>query len=184
MDLIFSFDISTTTTGVGIIVVDNGKIVSVDSWFYKPDKSLDIIQMLYIFKKDIIGKVKSELAKYDNCNVHIAVEDIILYMKNSTAATTTLLSAINRLLCVSLFEEFNNVNLIHVNTIRSTLRKKAGVDKLDKEMIPDILEDIIGSHIDGWKFGWEKGKKGNVKKESYDKADALAVGICYLLKNF
>lgn len=188
MELIVGLDISTTTIGYSFLTIDdNSKISSAKCFYYKPKKELPIIEMLYCVKKDLMQIIINETDKHQDCKIHISVEDIILFMKgHSTATTITALSAINRLLCVSLYEVFENINLINVNTVRSCLKKELGTkEKIDKSQVADTIQTIIRANgLPDWKFDFELNRNGKSKVENEDKADGLAVSICYYLKNW
>jgi len=182
--LYFGLDISTTTVGFSSIVIEDEKIKIISSIFYKPNKDDDLIKMLSDTKCFIINQMQTAQKEY-NLEPIIAIEDIILCMIKTTAQTTTLLSAINRVLCVASYELYNKpISLLPVQTIRATIRKKAGLKgRLEKENVPKAIEKIMRKYNKKWKFEMELNRNKKPKPENYDRADAIAVALALAIRN-
>ncbi len=146
--LYIGLDVSTTTIGIGFITISKNKIEKVEQKFYSPRKNKDYekttdgtIQMLVDAKINVLNIIEDYRAINNNIIPNIAVEDIILYMPKSTAQTTTILSAINRLICVSCIEKYGNLKTFPVAGIRSMLRKLINQkEKLEKQNVPAAIE--------------------------------------------
>ncbi len=182
MTIYIGLDISTTTIGYSAIVLKDKKITNVYYGYYCPNKKLDTIGLIVDAKNKIIKEIDNILSKYDDKEVYVCIEDILLQAKMTTAMTITKLAGINRTLCVAMQEKFGNLKLIYVQTIRAQLKKMSGrKERVDKESVPDVLEEIICKHLKDWKFDFELKKngknKGGRKIENYDKADGMAVAI-------
>ena len=176
-------DISTTTLGYSLILIEDNVIKEIESEYYKPNKELDDVMMILNTKKFIMSKIEEAEKKYSLIPM-ICVEDILLTTNRTTPRTITILSAINRVLCVAAYEKYNNINLLPVQTVRATLRKEAGLEgRLEKENVPDVLELIMKKHIKNWKFNWELGKRGKKMVENYDRADAISIALAVAYKN-
>ena len=182
-NLMAGLDISTTTVGLSIILIEDFIIKEIESSYYKPNKELDDIKMIFDTKKFIMSKIEKAEKKYSLIPI-ICVEDILLTTAKTTPRTITILSAINRVLCVAAFEKYNNICLLPVQTVRATLRKEAGLEgRLEKENVPDALELVMAKHINNWKFNWELGKRGKKNIENYDRADSISIALAVAYKN-
>lgn len=188
--LIAGFDISTTTIGISFVYIEDKKIKEINYFYYKPKKTLGQIRMLFEAKKFIMDALDKVEDKY-KIKATICVEDILLFAQKTTYKTIAVLSAINRVLSVGFYERYGAVNLFAVSTIRATIRKEFGAkERIEKKQVPLTLEKILQKHIPSFKFDWEitkAGKRKNCKdkllEENFDKADALAVAMTYIIKN-
>ena len=176
-------DISTTTIGYSAIVIKDKKITNVYYDYYCPNKKLDSISLIVDAKDKIINAINNIISKHnEDKDIYVCVEDILLQATKTTAMTITKLAGINRTLCVAMKENFGNLKLIYVQTIRAQLKRMAGrTDRVDKESVPDVLQEIVSKHIKDWTFDFELKKigkkKGEKKIENYDKADGMAVAL-------
>lgn len=185
MTLLIGLDISTTTIGFSHILIENNKIIDISYNYFKPNKKINELKMICEAKNFIIEQIDKICETYKTTPI-VCVEDIMLFGGNqSTARTITILTAINRAICVSAFEKYNEqVALLPVATIRSILRKAALLEgRLEKENVPQAMETIIKKHIPEWKFDFEISKKGKTLTENYDKSDGLAVALAYSIQN-
>lgn len=189
--LYVGIDVSTTTIGIGFILIQENKIINIDSVYYSPrkfknyEKTADgTIEMLFDAKNNVLNMIE-DYSKNIKIEPIIAVEDIILYMPKSTAQTTTILSAINKLICVSCLEKFKNVKTYPVMTIRSNLRKLICLDsKLEKQNVPLAIEKYVAeNHMQSYKYHMLTSKTGKIIDENYDMADAIAVALINALTN-
>jgi len=180
--LLVGLDISTTTIGFSAVVIENDKIINIDYSYFKPNKKLGQIKMLIDAKNHIISMIDKSAKKYDLEPI-ICVEDILVFASKTTTRTLTVLSAVNRVICVAVLEKYNNLNLLPVATIRASIRKLAlEKERIPKEDIPAAIEKIMQKHIKNWKFDWELNKNGKIKPENMDKSDGIAVAFAVAYK--
>lgn len=166
---VLGLDASTNTIGISIIDYDElGNLSLIDKLFYKPPKKGHPIERLAFTKLAISNLID----KYNPD--HIAIEDIILFMKGkSTAKTTTSLAALNRTVGLAAYEKTGKPpTLLNVLTIRHAIKLK----KLpSKEEIPDVVAERLG-----FKWEWMKNKNGKIIAENFDVADGIAVALAFI----
>mgnify|MGYP003405770563 FL=1 len=170
MNQILSFDASTTTIAFAhLIKDDNGKINLLACDHYNPSKKLDLFPKL----SKVQDFIKSTLNS-TNCE-DTAIEDIILHMnKFTTAQTISTLAILNRTVGLTIFNETGKApELLNVMKIRHSIKLTKVLPK--KEEIPALVETYINCP-----FPYVYKKKGGIANESMDRADAIAVGLCYL----
>ena len=89
----------------------------------------------------------------------------------STAKTIIMLTTFNRMICLTSYDYLgSSPKLYSVMTIRHGL--KTGKELPKKEEMPAL----VAQHL-GITFPYEYNKKGNIKVESFDKADGMAVAL-------
>lgn len=165
---ILGFDASSTTIGYCVLNWDEStnNISFVKAGYIKPIKKGSIIERIV----DTRNKVQKIIvdAKPD----YIAIEEIIQFMKGkSTAKTIIMLTTFNRMICLTSFDYLGKEpTLYSVMTIRHGLKTTKDLPK--KEEMPAL----VSKHL-GITFPYEYGKKGQLKVESYDKADGMAVAL-------
>jgi Holliday junction resolvasome RuvABC endonuclease subunit len=168
---ILSFDCSSTTIGYAVLEVDNN-INFIDVNYIKPEKDGSLITKIANTRdkiNTIINQVKPD---------HIAIEDIIAFMKGkSTAQTIIMLTTFNRMICLAAYDYLNKEPSLHnVMSIRHGLKNSKVLPK--KEEMPEL----VAKHLN-IKFPYQYSKKGRVKGkaiiENQDMADAIAVGLYY-----
>ncbi len=165
---IFGLDISSSTVGWSVLEIDdNNQIHFIKCGFVKPPKDGSILDKV-IFTRNKIKEI-IDVEKPD----YIGIEDLILFMIKSTATTTTTLSAFNRVLGIMSYDYLSShPGLFSVMSIRHAL--KLGKTLPKKEEMPDL----VSKHL-GITFPYVKDKKGKIKSESMDMADAVAVALYY-----
>lgn len=171
MKKVLGFDVSSSCIGYAVLEIsDNNiiKFVSCDN--LKPLKRGSIIERLVDTRdkiQTIIGNIKPD---------YIAIEDIVQFMKgHSTAKTIIMLTTFNRMIGLASYDYLHNSpELFSVMTIRHGLKMSKYLPK--KEDIPEL----VASHL-GIVFPYAINKKGNIKTESYDMADGIAVALYYAL---
>lgn len=165
---ILAFDVSSTTIGWCSLGWDesNNDINLIDMGFIKPPKKGSIIERIV----ETRNKVQKVIV--DSKPDYIAIEDIIQFMKGkSTAKTIIMLTTFNRMIALTSYDYLGKEpSLYSVMTIRHGL--KFGKDLPKKEDMPDL----VSKHL-RITFPYEYGKKGQIKAESYDKADGVAVAL-------
>lgn len=182
MTLIVGLDISSTTIGISAVVINNSKITNIKYFYYKPDKSLDDIQLISKAKNDILDEVEKIQNEYSEAPI-ICVEDILLNTRTTTQRTITLLTAINRVICVALFERYDNVHLLPAVSVRAILRKELNQkEQIDKDHVPFAVEKIIKKSKKNWKFEFENNRNNKPREENFDKADAVAIALAIAYK--
>jgi Holliday junction resolvasome RuvABC endonuclease subunit len=168
MKTVLGFDASSTTIGYCVLSLDEttNDISFVKAGYIKPLKKGTIIERIV----DTRNKVQKVIV--DSQPDHIAIEEIIQFMKGkSTAKTIIMLTTFNRMICLTAYDYLGNSPVLYsVMTIRHGL--KFGKDFPKKEEMPAP----VAQHL-GITFPYEYNKKGNIKVESYDKADGIAVAL-------
>ena len=159
---------SSTTIGYCILKWDEttNDIKFVAASYLKPIKKGPILERVV----DTRNKIQQVIvaAKPD----YIAIEDIIQFMAGkSTAKTIIMLTTFNRMIGLTAYDYLGNVpELFSVMTIRHGLKLTKDLPK--KEQMPAL----VANHL-GITFPYEYNKLGNIKVESYDKADGVAVAL-------
>lgn len=173
---ILSFDASTTTIGISLLTKNDSTNKTTLDYisYFKPPKDGALFERFKI-TKDYILDIIDQLSPDE-----IVIEDFIPYMKGSNAATTILLATFNRMIGLAVFEKTGKLpKMINVVALRHTL--KLTKDLPSKEEIPEL----VATHLE-IKFPYvyisDGKKKGQVAEESFDIADAIALGLAYLMK--
>lgn len=168
MPRVLGLDASTNT--IGICVLDftlDGKFDLVIASYYKPPKKGHPIERLAITK----SAIEKIIEKYNPD--HVALEDIILFMKGkSTAKTTTSLAALNRTVGLAVHNKTNTPpTLLNVLTIRHAIKNG---EVPDKDKIPETVANKLNIE-----FPWIYNKNNKPIPENYDVADGIAVALAY-----
>lgn len=165
---ILGFDVSSTTIGWCSLSWDESTndISLIQMGFIKPPKKGSIIERI-VETRNKVQKVIVD-AKPD----HIAIEDIVQFMQGkSTAKTIIMLTTFNRMIGLTSYDYLGEEPVWYsVMTIRHGL--KTGKELPKKEDMPDLVSQHLRIT-----FPYEYGKKGQVKDESFDKADGVAVAL-------
>jgi Holliday junction resolvasome RuvABC endonuclease subunit len=175
MKKILSFDVSSSTIGYSVIEYDLNSINLVEYGNVKPPKS-DKGSLSY----RALSAVKSittivERVKPDE----VAIED---YAKRfsagrSTARTIIVLSFFNELMCLTVLDKLNiEAYRYPVITIRSSISHHLSIKTISKEDMFKVICDNFKNFLP------KKNKVGGIKEESFDEADAIAVGFCHAIK--
>lgn len=173
---ILGLDVSTTTIGIAIVefekYISDAKLIHTE--YYKPNKKTDEINRLKE-AVDYILKI-AEKFKVDD----VAVEEYIKFMKGSSGASTVIpLAIINTTLRLFIYEKLNIMPFVYnVLTIRHAL-------KFDKKLpAKEDIPEIVARHLN-INFPYEykinrKTKQQDIKIESYDVADSVAVALAHI----
>lgn len=166
---VLGFDVSSTTIGWCVLEVDGPDIKFIKCNYFKPIKKGSILERI-IVTREKINKIISEV-KPD----YIGIEDLIKFMPKSTATTVVVLTTFNRMVCTAAYDYLKDYpSLFNVMTIRHGL-------KLNKELPKkEDMPELVAKHL-GITFPYEYNKKGAVKEESRDMADAVAVALYHAL---
>lgn len=167
---LLSLDASTTTIGLAIFEYTNfsdKKLIHHE--FFKPPKKGDLFERL--------AKVRDFVySRLDTYQPHqVALEDIILFMRNhSTATTVSSLAVLNRTVGLAVYNQSGkSPELLNVLKIRHALKLSKTLP--NKEEIPNLVAHHL--KID---FPWKLNKNSKPIVENYDVADAMAVGLAYI----
>jgi len=169
---ILGFDISSTTVGWSIInIMDDNSLQYVVSGYLKPSKKGTIFDRL----NDL--KVKAEKIINTYKPTDIALEEIISYMPGKSSAKTIItLAVFNRTLGMAAFDYLNaSPALLNVMSIRHGLKKTKDLPSKDQ------MPELVASHLN-IDFPYQYNRKNEIKTESYDEADGIAVALYYALK--
>lgn len=170
---VLGLDASTSTIGISVIdYTDDGEMTLVYCNYFKPPKNDDIFIRLaavrgFIF--DLLDKYKPD---------HVAIEDIILFMKGkSSAKTITGLAVLNRTVGLAVLNHYGTSPvLLNVLKIRHAIK----IDTLpSKEEIPELVAKHLNIDFP-YKYKTKGKAKGKIAVESYDMADGIAVGLAFI----
>lgn len=168
---ILGLDASTSTIGIALLSWDGYQAITLDHLsYYKPPKKGELFERLSITKKFVKDKIKEFSPDL------ICLEDRILSLPGRTSTQTiATLSAFNRIIGLTCYEAIPTYPaLIHPISVRNAI-KLNGVfpDKLD---VPSFMEKHLNI-----KFPYIYNKNKKLKEENYDMADAIAVGLAWIL---
>ena len=178
--LVLGLDASTSTIGIAVLDHDGTKPTLVHHEYFKPPKLDNFIETLHLTKLHILQVLISWQPDV------VAIEEYIQFMKGSSGAKTIIpLAIINRTICLAIYEETKQFPVImNVLAIRHAIKFDKKLPA--KEEIPDLVArhlnidfPYIKKTIKGNKSRPEKIK--NIE-ENNDMADAMAVGLAYLIK--
>jgi hypothetical protein len=182
-----ALDVSTTTIGIAIIDYDDGyNIASVKTSWYRPNHTkkkwheLDSLTHLRL-----IDEAEQEILRVALQNEidEFVVEDYVQYLGGgSTAQTIIPLAVLNMTLRMAIWRRFYIEPVpLSVMKVRHAIKRTKKLPP--KEDIPKLIDKILAK---GVKYGnWEykvnkRTKKKELAQESYDMADAVAVGLAYI----
>ena len=173
---IIGLDVSSSTIGYGVLGVDGYKINYIDSGWIRPTKKGTIFDRL----EDARRKIEIILHKYQPD--FIGIEDIVQFMPKKTSANTVITLAIfNRVLGMLAFDflsaKYSHPTiplLFNVLAIRHGI--KLSTDLPNKLDIPELVAKRLGII-----FPYDYKKSGDVKTESFDEADGIAVSLYYAM---
>ena len=173
---ILSIDASTTTIGIGVLDHYRTKTKLVHHEYFKPPKKGSIFERLSAVKdymKKLHLKWKPDV---------VCIEDIILFMAGGSGAKTIIpLAIVNRTIGLTWYELMGKEpELLSVMKIRHAL--KFGKELPPKDQIPEVVAKRLGIDFPYYMKANRKTKKEEIMVESYDVADAIAVGLAHIIK--
>tara|TARA_A100001011_G_scaffold398284_1_gene502138 strand:+ start:1133 stop:1693 length:561 start_codon:yes stop_codon:yes gene_type:complete len=175
MSLILGLDVSSSVIGWALVSYDAGNVSLVKYGNVKPMKSSKGSLCARISDTfDII----SELCKDIDPDA-VAVESYASKFTpgRSTARTIIVLSVFNELVSMASFRSIDiEPKKYAVSTIRSCLSKVSQTKIISKEETFDFILKTFEN------FSTRLNRNGNIKKECYDEADAIAVCVAYIVK--
>jgi Holliday junction resolvasome RuvABC endonuclease subunit len=168
MAKVLGIDCSSTTIGYCVLEILDNHISFVSANYLKPIKTGSIIERI-VDTRNKITKIISDI-KPD----YIGIEEIIKFMKGASSANTIImLTTYNRMIGLVAYDYLNSPpQFFNVLSIRHGLKFNKVFPK--KEDIPEL----VAKHLN-IKFPYEYNKKGKIKTENGDKADAIAVALYY-----
>jgi Holliday junction resolvasome RuvABC endonuclease subunit len=178
---ILGLDASTKTIGLSIIDEIDGYMTLSHLEHFHPPKDGDIFERLAIVRKFIIDKI-DEFKPTD-----IALEDIILFMKNkSSAQTIRALAILNRTVGLAIYNYTGkSPNLLSVMKVRHAIKLTNVFPS--KDDIPELVAKILNIKFpyildkDGSYAVHKRGKnKGKYIEQNFDRADSIAVAIAFI----
>lgn len=174
MKTILGIDCSSSTIGWAFLGVEDEKIQIIEHGHIKPPTrdGYSLVKRL-----DIVMASIAELCERLRPDYSI-VEEIIQHMEGRTSANTIIvLAAFNKTVSVQILRSTGQepIFLLPIS-IRTRIKKfLQRTEKIDKEEIPNILQEYFGKtffKVVGYK---QRGKnKGQPIVETYDEADAVA----------
>jgi Holliday junction resolvasome RuvABC endonuclease subunit len=170
-DAILGLDCSSATIGWGLISLDFNLLAY---GHIKPLKSdFDLIERL----NDTYNQISFLCDKFKP--KHIAIEDVITYMKgNSQAKTISILIAFNRISALAGFRKTKDIKFYSVHEIRKLIKVHYNFNnKIGKEDMPEIIQKNLLKD-----FEYIINRKGNVAKETMDEADGIAAALAYVIE--
>ncbi len=177
MKKVLSLDISSSTIGWAVLEFDDKVVELIDYGHLKPPKKA---KGSISFRLDTTVNMMTDLINRFNPDF-VAVEDYAKKFSKgkSTANTIILLSVFNEMCCLLSYQLVGkDVYRYPVVTIRSVLGKHFGEKIVSKD---DVFPQIVNNCS---KFNTKLNRVGNIKKECGDEADAIAVGLTFILKEF
>lgn len=180
MTKILAFDISSTTIGWALIEVQDKSFSLSDYGHIKPKKKKG--KEKYSMSKSLALTYESiqELIKDKNPD-DIVVEKYAtrFSMGRSTANTIIVLSVYNELVSLVAYKEFEKeTTKLAPATIRSKISKYYDIKIEGKDGAFKFVDENISN------FKTKLNRLSNIKKECYDEADAICVGICHFIINY
>lgn len=169
-----SLDISSTTIGWALIGNNDDSITIIEHGHLKPVKE-ELSLANRALRSQVL--VRNLIKKYKPDKV--AVEDYLTKFTKgkSTARTIVVLSVFNEAMSMVCLEEKGvDPDRLAVITIRSLLSSVSTSKITSKEDCFDFIRNIPSFKI-------RMNKKQNIKKETYDEADAVAAGIASILRS-
>ena len=176
MKTVLGLDISSTTIGWAMISYDKENY-SLESYGHiKPSKNkkyskIEKLSMTYDMVKEVVHKLNPD---------EIAIEQYASKFSSgrSTARTIIVLSTYNEALSLCCYREFGKIPFRYAPvTIRSSISKY--FDKKIKSK--DDAFEFVCNNVSNFKT--KTNRLLNIKKESYDEADAICVALCHFIKN-
>jgi len=179
MKNILSLDISSSTIGWSLFRINDNKIILDKFGHIKPPskaaaekKSLGLS-----YRLSEISKSAKELLKKTDPDT-VVVEDYAKRFSRgrSSANTIIILATVNEVISLECFNKLGKeVFRMPVSRIRKILKDKYKEQSLDKDENLLLMNGLFGS------FSTKLNRAGNIKKECYDEADALAAGLAFCI---
>jgi Holliday junction resolvasome RuvABC endonuclease subunit len=173
---ILSIDASTTTIGIAVLDHVGTKTKLVHHEYFKPSKKGSIFERLAGVKEYM-----RQLHKKWKPDV-VCIEDIIQFMAGGSGAKTIIpLAVVNRTIGLTWYELMGKEpQLLSVMKIRHAL--KYSKELPPKDEMPSIVAQRLGIEFPYYTKINRRTKREEIRVESYDVADAIAVGLAHIIK--
>lgn len=163
---VLGLDCSSSTIGWGLVALNEIPCLLAHGHIKPLDAKHDLLKRL----NGVYEAIEILCEKYSP--THVSIEDILLFMKGkSKASTITILASFNRVVALSAYRNSKAEIIFYPSqTIRKIIKNAYKCPKrLEKEEIPDLIIDKLNS-------AFEKilNKKNKVANETYDEADGIA----------
>ena len=171
---ILSLDASSTTIGFAVLEHNDGKRIKlIHHGHWKPPKKGTLFERLSEIKNWFLILLKSW--KPDE----FVIEDIIQHLAGGSGAKTIILLAVlNRTIGLAYYDETGKEpNLLNVMKIRHSLKRNKKLPS--KEDIPELVADHLRIKFP-YSVRITKNGEKKIRTESYDVADAIAVGLAFI----
>ena len=175
MKKILGLDISSATIGWALLEASDSYVELSCYGAIKPPKSTS---GSLAYRANEAGKAVSDLIEEKSPEI-VVIESYANKFPSgrSTARTIIVLSVFNETIAISALNKLGkDPERMAVVTIRSQLSKFCGKKISSKEECFDFICSSFSS------FKKRKNKAGNMAKEVYDEADAIAVAFAFLVK--
>ena len=176
MPKVLGLDISSNTIGYAIIEYNDNSMSLIKTGHIKPPPSS---KGSLTFRAMKASEKIRELLEKENPD-HVAVESYASRFTagRSTARTIIVLSFFNELTSLICLQTLKfETDKYPVTSIRSTISKHLNIKSVSK----DDVFNLMRSTFPNFKVGLNK--VGNISKEYFDQADAIAVAYCHAIKN-
>ena len=175
MKTVLGLDISSSTIGWSILEYSDQAITLKEYGNIKPPKSSK--GSLAYRASVAYDEVYSFLLDKNPDTVAVEAYANKFPAGKSTARTIIVLSVFNELMAIASLKSLDREPIRYaVSTIRASLGKIAGYKVSSKE---DVFEFIKKYFIE---FNLRENRSGNIAKECYDEADAIAVALTHIHK--
>lgn len=177
MKKLLTLDISSSTIGYSYFEYDEHSANLIDYGHIKPPSKAKAKGVLPYRLDKALEAYNSILMKYKPDDV--AIEDYAKRFSKgkSTAQTIIILSVFNEMISWATYKFLGKEAIRYpVLTIRSVLSKHFNEKIISKEQVYPAIKEHCKL------FTPLKNKNGNEAKESYDQADAIALGITTIIK--
>jgi Holliday junction resolvasome RuvABC endonuclease subunit len=176
---IIGLDISSSVIGFSIIEFDKDNIELKSYGNINPPKSKKGKELSLAYRGLQASKEVKKLLEKESPDF-VAIENYASKFSSgrSTANTIIVLSFFNELMSVACIDSLNKEPVKYpVLKIRSTISKHLKIKSVSKE---DMF-DVIKNHFSN--FSTRTNRAGNIGKECFDQADAIAVAFCHAILN-
>lgn len=178
MKRILSLDISSSTIGFAVLDYDQTQATLYDHGHFKPPDKKKSGDLLPLRLEISMNKLKDWIKLYKPQEVVIEDYAKRFNQGKSTANIIILLSTFNECLRLVAYQQLGIDAIKYpVITIRTEVGKLFNTKIVSKDDIFPVIQEQCKS------FTTLYNKKGNVKNESKDEGDAIAVGITRIIKD-
>jgi len=176
MPKILGLDISSNTIGYAVIEYDDKNISLIKTGHIKPPPSSKGSLTFRAMKAS--EKIKSLLLTEAPDSVAVEAYASRFTAGRSTARTIIVLSFFNELVSLICLQTLGyETDKYPVTSVRSVISKHLNIKSVSKDDIFNLMKTTFPS------FKFDLNRVGNISKEYFDQADAIAVAYCHAIKN-